>query len=228
MTAALSPPPPCVAAGSADELADRLKNLLIFEEGRIVRNGLHVSYRDSKGIATIGYGFNLEDGGAAGVLRRVTAKTTADLIAKAAFLTEPEAQSLLLISEFVALKGVCRHFPRFRVIDLPRQIVLSAMVYQMGEARFGKFRRLIPAVQAQDWPAATASMEQSKWSRSDSPLRARRMAAAMRTGAFPPFARPSPPGQRFAALSAADGLDTATPTEPGAPPERKPWPFDNE
>ena len=161
-------------------------NLLVFEEGRVVlSNGLHVAYRDSKGIATIGYGFNLQDGAAAGVLRLVTTKTTADLIEKTQFLTEEEAQSLLLLAENVAITGVRSFFPDFDAIDLPRRVVLASMVYQFGAGGFGKFRRLIPAVEGRDWPTTVLSMEQSQWYKSDSPKRARRMAEAVRSGSFP-------------------------------------------
>ncbi|WP_192711435.1 glycoside hydrolase family protein [Methylobacterium sp. OAE515] len=208
-------------------MTDRLKNLLIFEEGRVVRNGLHVAYRDSKGIATIGYGFNLE-AGAYGVLRSVTTKSASDLIAKSAFLTEAEAQSLLLLSEYVALKGVRTFFRRFDTVDLPRKVVLTSMVYQMGQSSFGKFHRLIEAVKVQDWNGAVVSMENSKWSRIDSPLRARRMTVAMRSGLFPASAVPSPPGQRFAVpgmKGVSGGSDQPTPAPAGP---RKPWPFDNE
>ena len=227
------------------ELKDRLKNLLAFEEGRIVNSaGLHVAYRDSKGIATIGYGFNLEDGSAPGVLRQVTTTTTATLIAKAAFLTEEEAQALLFIAEDVAVKGVRPFFPDYARLDMPRRVVLAAMVYQMGADRFGKFRRLIPAVQQQDWASAVQSMEQSQWFRSDSPKRARRMADAMQNGTFPPYAvmsdaskgplvprSRSAPGPAPVAPPAPGSAPGPAPVAPPKPPlaetRRSPWPFDN-
>ncbi len=187
----------------------------------MVRDGLHVAYKDSKGISTIGYGFNLQDGAAAGLLRRVTSKSTGNLIAKQATLTEAEAQSLLLIAENVALRGVRNYFPQFTSIDMPRQVVLAAMVYQIGEGGFGRFGRLIAGVKAQNWDAAVESMESSQWYRSDSPQRARRMAVAMQNDTFPPSAVRSPPGQRFA----VPGLPS--PPEAVATGPRKPWPFDN-
>jgi|UPI00069F1425 GH24 family phage-related lysozyme (muramidase) len=225
------PAPPPVT-GDVDELTDRLKNLLIFEEGRVVlRNGLHVAYRDSKGIATIGYGFNLE-AGATSVLRSVTPKAAGELIARTAFLTEAEAQALLLVSETAALRGVRSVFPDFSAINLPRQVVLAAMVYQMGQGGFGRFQRLIGAVKARDWATAVDSMENSKWCRIDSPLRARRMSAAMRDGTFPASAVRSPPGQRFAVpdLRALSGVPEKSQAAPPAAMRgrRQPWPFDNE
>jgi GH24 family phage-related lysozyme (muramidase) len=213
------------------ELKDRLKNLLVFEEGRIVLgNALHVAYKDSKGISTIGYGFNLEDGSAAGVLRQVSSKTTTALMAKSEFLTEQEAQALLFIAEDVAVQGAKSFFPNFDRMDLPRRVVLAAMVYQMGAARFGKFRRLIPAVQKQDWGSAVLSMHESQWFRSDSPKRARRMADAMRDGTFPlsavlssvahlPLSRRTPGPQ-------GPGPSDTDPIAAG-PTRRSSWPFDN-
>jgi hypothetical protein len=106
------------------------------------------------------------------------------------------------------------------------------MVYQMGQGNFSKFQRLINAVKAKDWGTAVNSMENSKWSRSDSPLRARRMAVAMRNNTFPPAAIRSPPGQRFAVpgLKNAVGAVDASPvgSSSAMPGPRKPWPFDNE
>lgn len=215
-------------------MTDRLKNLLAFEEGKVVlRNGLHSAYRDSKGIWTIGYGFNLQDSSAPGVLRRVSStKSTTALIAKTEFLTEQEAQALLLIAEGIALKGVRGYFPDFAQIDPPRRVVLGAMVYQFGAGRFGKFRRLIPAVKVRDWPTVVLSMQQSQWYRSDSPLRARRMVTAMRTNVFPASAIPTPGGPPVAppesdltALAVPEAAPVAPRSETRA--QRSPWPFDN-
>ena len=217
------------------ELKDRLKNLLAVEEGKIVLpNGLHVAYKDSKGILTIGYGFNLEDGSAPSVLRQVTTKTTTALKSKSEFLTEQEARALLFISEEVALSGVRSIFHGFNRLDLPRRIVLAAMVYQMGSGRFSKFRRLIAAVIGFDWPAAVQSMVESQWCRRDSPKRAHRMADAMRSGTFPPFAtlsgasaavsvRPPPAVPPAVPLPVNQRPVPAT----SAPQRRSPWPFDN-
>ena len=211
-------------------MTDRLKNLLAFEEGKIVnRAGQHTAYKDSKGIWTIGYGFNLQDPSAPGVLRRVTNKSTSALMAKADTLTEAEAQALLLIAEGIALKGVRVYFPDFAAIDMPRRVVLGAMVYQFGEARFGKFRRLIPAVKVRDWPTVVTSMQQSQWYRSDSPLRARRMVVAVRTDTFPASAILTPGGPPTAPLEsglAALAMPAAA-TSPGGREKRSPWPFDN-
>ena len=82
---------------------------MAFEEGKILLpNGLHVAYKDSKGILTIGYGFNLEDGSAPGVLRQVTTKIHFSVEEpRFEFLTEQEARALLFIApREVALKGV--------------------------------------------------------------------------------------------------------------------------
>ena len=222
------------------ELKDRLKNLLAYEEGKIVLpNGLHVAYKDSKGILTIGYGFNLEDGSAPDVLRQVTTKTTTALKSKSEFLTEQEARALLFIAEEVALSGVRSIFHDYSRLDLPRRVVLAAMVYQMGAGRFSKFRRLIAAVISFDWAAAVQSMVESQWARRDSPKRAHRMADAMRSGTFPPFANLSGASAAVAMRVPATSYPTSPPpTVPvparqtpapvaSAPQRRNPWPFDN-
>ena len=204
------------------ELRDRLKNLLIFEEGRVVlKNGLHVAYRDSKGIYTIGYGFNLQASAAPSILRRVTTKTVEALIHKTEFLTEVEAQALLLIAEDNALDGVRTYLPDYNVLDLPRRVVFAAMVYQFGAVGFGKFHRLIAGVEGRNWPAVVESMRQSQWYRRDSPKRARRMADAVEKGAFPDAATLSDQ----AAASAGGGQTAAPAGAPNLP--RSSWPFDN-
>jgi GH24 family phage-related lysozyme (muramidase) len=193
----------------------------------VLRNGLHVAYRDSKGIATIGYGFNLQDAAAPTVLRRVTTKTTAALIAKTEFLTEAEAQALLLTAEGIAIKGVSGYFPRFGSIDLPRRVVLASMGYQFGEVRFGKFRRLIPAVNALDWGTVVIAMQESRWYRSDSPLRAHRMVVAMQTDTFPASAVRSRPGRAPIVLPSPGARDAPPSGDAPPPAPRRPWPFDN-
>ena len=157
---------------------------------------------------------------------------------KVEFLTEQEARALLFISEEVALKGVRQIFPDYARLDLPRRIVLAAMVYQMGSGRLMKFRRLIAAVMRLDWPGAVQSMVESQWCRKDSPKRAHRMAEAMRSGTFPPAATMGGLGSGGASAASLRAPRTrAVPPPPAAEaPEapvaapssrRSPWPFDN-
>ncbi len=212
-------PPDAFACSDPDyELKDRLKNLLMFEEGRVVlKNGLHVAYRDSKGIYTIGYGFNLQTSAATSILQRVTTKTVTALMHKSEFLTEVEAQGLLLIAEDNALDGVRTYLRDYAMLDLPRRVVFAAMVYQFGAVGFGKFHRLIAGVEGRNWPSVVLSMRQSQWYRRDSPKRARRMADAVEKGVFPDAAT----------LSDTAAATGTPPTASTANAPRSSWPFDN-
>ena len=116
-------------------------------------------YRCSNNVLTIGYGTNLDEG-----------------------LTEDEAMFLLESRTNAAIADCLRVFPWFRSLDVVRQAVVVRMRYQLGLARLLGFRRLLAALAAGDFTTAAAEMLDSKWARDDSPARAQREAARMRTG----------------------------------------------
>ena len=66
--------------------------------------------------------------------------------------------------------------------DLPPMIknVLLNMSFQMGVNGVSKFKKMIKAMSESDWKGAADEMLDSKWARSDSPPRAKRLADIVR------------------------------------------------
>lgn len=133
-----------------------LYSRLIAEEG--VRTHL---YEDTKGILTIGIGYNIEERG-----------LPEDII------HELYKRDLMRCRQEAAV------IPGFLDLDEVRQTVVIAMVFQMGLSRVLKFKKFIAALQEQDYDKAAAEMLDSKWAREDSPARARREAHIMKTGRY--------------------------------------------
>lgn len=63
-----------------------------------------------------------------------------------------------------------------------RRLALGSMAYQMGRAGLAGFQDMLAAVRERRWRDAADGMLDSKWAREDSPARAQRLAATMRSG----------------------------------------------
>jgi lysozyme len=122
------------------------------------------AYRDTKGIWTIGWG-------------RADPGVTEGMTC-----TQGEADAW----RNAKLSSICAtldaHLPWWRTLALPRQAVLVQMCYQMGFDGMLAFHDMLTALSRQDWDGAADAMLDSKWVRTDSPARAAREAAQMRTG----------------------------------------------
>lgn len=66
--------------------------------------------------------------------------------------------------------------PGFDGLPLGARNVLVHMSFQLGRTRLSKFRNFLGAVAIRDWESAASHMLDSKWAKSDSPARARRLA----------------------------------------------------
>lgn len=136
---------------------------LIKEEGeKRLPNGNHALYRDSKGIYTIGHGYNIEDNGLPDELAK-------DLLGRSMQGAEQAAEG---ISGYLGASPA-------------RQSVVIAMVYQMGLGKVLGFHEFCKALAANDYDTAANEMLDSDWHRKDSPARAEREAWIMRTGNLP-------------------------------------------
>ena len=120
-------------------------------------------YRCTEGYLTVGYGTNLDAG-----------------------LNREEAALLLRYRLDRAAEEVARALPWSARLDEVRRSVLVAMTYQLkgGIAGLLKFKGTLAAVARGDYEAAARGMLGSLWAR-QTPARAARTAAAMRTGAWP-------------------------------------------
>ena len=65
-----------------------------------------------------------------------------------------------------------------------RAIVLLSMAYQMGVGGLLKFRKMLAAIEDNDWPEAEKQALDSRWAK-QTPDRAKRHAEILRTGVMP-------------------------------------------
>jgi lysozyme len=136
-------------------------------------------YHDSKGIPTIGIGFNLERGGAASSIAEVGAdydelmkgEPTSDEAATMSEeeqarrrLTEDQIRQLFLkdlanaVSDAESALGGA-----FSELEDPRQFVVVDMIFNLGIGGFGHFHKAIAAIEAENWEEAGAQMKDSHW-----------------------------------------------------------------
>ena len=118
-------------------------------------------YRCPAGYLTVGYGTNLDAG-----------------------LSQEEAIWLLEHRLEVVGDALSLYLPWWGRLDEVRKGVLVAMAYQMGVKGLLKFKGTLGAVGRGEWEKASDLMLASRWAE-QTPARARRSAAAMRTGAWP-------------------------------------------
>ena len=116
-------------------------------------------YKDSKGILTIGVGRNLEERG----------------------ITEEEAMYLLRNDIKIAWRECLQHVPHFRKMSTTRQMAMVDMMFNLGLPRFLGFKKMLRALERQDYVWAAEEMLDSKW-RHDVGKRAIRLARMMRHG----------------------------------------------
>jgi len=99
-------------------------------------------YKDSVGVLTVGYGRNLE-----------------------AVPFSQDEVDLMLKNDIRRAKDGAETFIVYQNLDKARRQVLIEMVFQMGVAGVGKFKKFLAALQREDWGAAYKEMLDSKWAR---------------------------------------------------------------
>lgn len=151
----------------------------------------HEGYRESvylcpSGKPTWGYGFNLEDS-------PHTSSEIQDLLSLARELADEPASKL--IEDWAALVlerrlSLCVVFLDciFWSVDLSdvRTAALADMTYNLGEAGFKKFKKMIAAINVGDFEAAAKEMLDSKWAQQVG-QRAKTLAEMMRSDKWPDF-----------------------------------------
>jgi len=131
-----------------------LKLELIHDEGISL-----TLYKDTVGKWTVGVGRNIQDIG----------------------ISTDEAM-LLLENDIAGAVGALNHqLPWFPRLDPMRQRVLINMCFQMGIGKLLGFQTTLEHVRQGHYDEAAGSMLQSKWAQ-QTPNRAKRLAAMMRTG----------------------------------------------
>lgn len=123
---------------------------------------LHV-YQDSKGLWTIGVGIMVDKRKGGGL--------------------RPEESAFILNNRIKLMtEAVRKALPWSVNLSEARFSVLVQMAFQMGLEGLLAFKNTLAAVKAGNWKVAHDGMLDSKWARTDSPARAKRMAKQMLTG----------------------------------------------
>lgn len=133
--------------------------------GLLVRNlqaaeGLRLKpYRDTVGKLTIGFGRNLDDVG----------------------IREPEAQYMLALDIEQVTAEIDKALPWWRKLNEDREAALAEMGFNLGIAGLLGFKKMLAALEAEDWEAAAAHAMDSTWAKQVG-KRAERIAETFRTG----------------------------------------------
>jgi len=117
-------------------------------------------YKDSRGVLTIGYGTNLEEG-----------------------ITEPEAQ-LLLQARVGSTLVELTQYGWYQTLSDCRKAAILSMAYQLGMAKFRKFKATIAALEASDFRTAAYQMLSSLWAK-QTPNRAQEVADMVQDDQWP-------------------------------------------
>ena len=135
----------------------RLAELLTLDEGERLK-----VYRCPAGKLSIGVGRNLEDLG----------------------ITEEESEYLLDNDIRRVESELDREFSWWRTLSDVRQAVLADMNFNLGISRFRRFKKMLAALEAGNWPEAAVQMRRSKWA-TDVKQRADRLIRMMETDQWP-------------------------------------------
>lgn len=149
-----------------DEAKALAKRMLTVDEGKSRR-----IYPDSRGVLTIGIGHNC--------VGNDLSDRAIDLIFEDDLLQ--------------AAVGICKVFSPelLESIGTNRKLALLNLMFNLGAGRFGKFKRMIAAVNEQRWEDAAAELFDSAWAYQvddgpgGKPGRADRVAAMLENDKFP-------------------------------------------
>lgn len=114
-------------------------------------------YKCTEGILTIGVGHNLEEG----ISQRVA--------------------DLLFDEDMVKIYNECLKFYWYKDLNQVRQAVIENMLFNLGLTRFRGFKKMIKALEDEDYDEASIQMMSSRWA-SQVGNRAIELANMMRTG----------------------------------------------
>lgn len=133
---------------------ERLRKSLKQHEGRRLS-----PYKDSVGVLTIGYGRNLEAVG----------------------ISEDEAELMLDNDMRRAYEAARVLVPVFGLLSEPRQEAIVEMIFNLGAAGFGKFSKMLSALNRHEYDVAADEALLSKWAEQVG-SRATKLAEMLRVG----------------------------------------------
>lgn len=115
------------------------------------------SYKDTKGIWTIGIGHNLQANPTDRVIGRHVYPADGQKI------TEEECQKLFDYDLDKVLAQLNSHFDFFKYLTGNAQYVMISMTFNMGLGKVAEFRRMIEGLKTDNMDLILLSMKQSKW-----------------------------------------------------------------
>lgn len=104
------------------------------------------AYRDSEGYLTIGYGRLIDQRKGGGISRF-------------------EAHELLDNDVRSKMKDLDEHIPWWRSLDEPRQVALVDMAFNLGVTGLMGFKRMLMALEQQQWQRAAQEALNSLWAK---------------------------------------------------------------
>ena len=122
------------------------------------------AYLDSKGILTIGYGFNLEDP----IIRRKLQSRGFDvdgMIKKKVKMTKSEALPVLEEIYKESFDTAKKKFPNFDTFPDDVKHVVTDMMFNMGESRFDGFKKMKAALLKNDYAGAAREIADSSYAK---------------------------------------------------------------
>jgi GH24 family phage-related lysozyme (muramidase) len=146
-----------VQAAEATGLISTILSRVIQHEGKKAEK-----YIDSRGIPTIGVGFNLNNSDAAERLKKVGANP-AKIKAGKAKLTERQIKTLLVQDLERALSEAMSLVPNFNQLPQTVQGVLVEMAFNLGKSGLSEFKNFLSKISGKRWKEAAAEMLKSDW-----------------------------------------------------------------
>jgi lysozyme len=137
---------------------DELESFIAPFEGGFIPK----AYKDSKGIWTVGCGFNLERKDADTLLKSIGA-TKQGLISQKEALNQDQMSKLFSINLKTAIADAHRWIPNLNSQPKEVQLICVDMSFNMGGPILSKFVNTAKAIIAQDYTTAASQMEKSAW-----------------------------------------------------------------
>lgn len=137
----------------------------------------HRMYRDSRGIATVGIGFNLTRGDAPAKLNQVGADWDKVLIGKES-LSDAQVEKLLDLCLDEAIADAAWLVHKWGTLPETVQLVMVDLAFNLGRGKLETFRRFLRAINDRDWKTAAAELVASKWYHQTG-VRARKLVAEL-------------------------------------------------
>lgn len=166
----------CQAALAGESInVDRLTRQLEAHEGKSA-----VVYKDSRGIPTIGVGFNLQRTDARRRIEKLGLKFD-DVLAGKAKLSDGQIRDLLQEDVRAAVQDAKSLVKNFDDLSEARKRVLADMAFNLGRSGLAEFRKMLKVIEGRDFAAAAREMDDSRWA-GQVKGRARTLSKMMRDG----------------------------------------------